>query len=177
MDGETYAMAGATRKHNLVTSNISTELGLQLRKTECEVYASDFRVKIRDGHYVYPDVAAACGEILTGNNEITPLNPVVIFEVLCKSTEKRDRSEKAEDYFKLDSLKEYVLVAQNKIRVEHFSRQSNNKWSLEIFENIDDTVSLTSIDCRISLKLIYLKIKFPALKLVELKKKNGKHGG
>lgn len=177
MDGEIYAMAGATRKHNLATTNISTELGLHLRETDCEVYANDFRVKIRNEHYVYPDVAAACGEISTENNEMTLLNPVVIFEVLSKSTEKRDRSEKAEDYFKLESLKEYVLVAQSKIRVEHFSRQSNNKWSLEILENIDDELYLKTIECRISLKLIYLKIKFPALKLVETKKKNGKHGG
>ncbi len=174
MDGEMFAMAGATRRHNLLSTNVSTELNLRLRETDCEVYASDFRVKIRDGHYVYPDVAAACGEILTENNEMTLLNPVVIFEILSKSTEKRDRSEKAEDYFKLESLKDYVLVAQNKIRVEHFSRQSGNKWSLGIFENFDDTIYLESLDCRISVKLIYLKLKFPPLKLVESKKKNGK---
>lgn len=63
MDGEIFSMAGATRKHNLATTNISTELNLQLRKTDCEVYASDFRVKLRENHNVYPDVAVACGEI------------------------------------------------------------------------------------------------------------------
>lgn len=173
MDGEIFAMAGATRRHNLATTNISRVLGNALEETDCEVYASDFRVKIREGHYVYPDVAAACGDILTENSEMTLLNPTVIFEVLSKSTEKRDRSDKAEDYFKLVSLKEYVLVAQNRIRVEHFSRQTNNKWSLEIFESIEDEIYLKSIECRISLRSIYLKINFPALKLVEQKKKNG----
>lgn len=173
MDGEIFAMAGATRRHNLATTNISRALGNALEETDCEVYANDFRVKIRDGHYVYPDVAAACGDILTENSEMTLLNPTVIFEVLSKSTEKRDRSEKAEDYFKLESLKDYVLIAQNKIRVEHFSRQSNNKWSLEIFESTEDEIYLKSIECRISLRLIYLKLKFPTLKLVEQKKKNG----
>ena len=79
MDGEIFSMAGETRKHNLLTSNISTELNLQLRETECEVYATDFRVKIRDGHDVYPDVAVACPEILTEENEMLLLNPIVVF--------------------------------------------------------------------------------------------------
>jgi Uma2 family endonuclease len=174
MDGEIYSMAGASRRHNLATSNISTELNLRLRETGCEVYASDFRVKIRDGHNVYPDVAVACGEILTENNDTTLLNPVVIFEVLSKSTEKRDRGEKAEDYFRLESLGEYVLVSQNRVRVEHFSRQNNNEWTLKIYENIDDVVQLKSLRCEIPLELIYLKIKLSSLKLVEEKKKNGK---
>jgi Uma2 family endonuclease len=174
MDGEIYSMAGASRRHNLATSNISTELNLRLRETGCEVYASDFRVKIRDGHNVYTDVAVACGEILTENNDTTLLNPVVIFEVLSKSTEKRDRGEKAEDYFRLESLGEYVLVSQNRVRVEHFSRQNNNEWTLKIYENIDGVVQLKSLRCEIPLELIYLKIKLSSLKLVEEKKKNGK---
>lgn len=177
MDGEIFSMAGATRKHNLVTTNVSTELNLRLRETDCEVYASDFRVKIRDGHNVYPDVAVACGEILTESNETTLLNPIVIFEVLSKSTEKRDRGDKAEDYFKLEWLRDYVLVAQNKIRVEHFSKQTNRKWALEIFESLDDVLVLKSIGCELTLGLIYLKLKFPVLKLIEAKKKNGNKRG
>jgi len=174
MDGKIFSMAGGTRKHSLAGTNISTELSLQVREKDCEVHAGELRIRMRGGHFVYPDVAAACGEILTEDNDKTLLNPIVIFEVLSKSTEKRDRSEKAEDYFKLDSLKDYVLVSQYRVRVEHFSRQSGNKWSLGIFENPDDTIYLESLDCRISVKLIYLKLNFPPLKLVESKKKNGK---
>jgi len=149
MDGEIFAMAGATRKHNLATTNISTELSLQLRETDCEVYAGDFRVKIRSGHNVYPDVTVACGEIETEGNETTLLNPSVVFEVLSKSTEKRDRGDKAEDYFKLDSLQDYVLVSQYRVRVEHFARQKNNVWTLKIYENLDDIVELNSIKCEV----------------------------
>lgn len=173
MDGETFAMAGATRRHNLATTNVSRALGNALEETDCEVYAGDFRVRIREGHYVYPDVAAACGEILTENNEMTLLNPVVIFEVLSKSTEKRDRSEKAEDYFKLESLTDYVLVSQYRVRVEHFSRQKNNVWTLNIYEDLQDIVELKSIDTRISLQLIYLKLKMPPLKLLKERKTSG----
>ncbi len=174
MDGEVFAMAGATRKHNLATTNISTELNLQLRETECEVYASDFRVKIRDGHNVYPDVAVACGEIEVEGNDMTLLNPIAVFEVLSKSTEKRDRGDKAEDYFRLKSLQDYVLVSQYYVRVEHLSRQKNNEWTLKIYEDLNDVVELKSINCRVSLKLIYLKLKLSPLKLVEHRKKNGK---
>jgi Uma2 family endonuclease len=174
MDGEIYAMAGATRRHNLATTNISRALGNALEETDCEVYASDFRVKIREAHFVYPDVAVACGDIETENNETTLLNPIVIFEVLSKSTEKRDRSDKAEDYFKLDSLQDYVLVSQYRVRVEHFARQKNNVWTLKIYEDLDETVELDSIKCKVSLKLIYLKLKISPLKLIEKKRKNGK---
>ncbi len=174
IDGEILAMAGATRRHNLATTNISTELNLQLRRTDCEVYASDFRVKIRDAHHVYPDVAVACGEISTENNDTTLLNPIVVFEVLSKSTEKRDRSDKAEDYFKLNSLEDYVLVSQYRVRVEHFSKQNNNEWTLKIYEDLTDVVEFKSIGCKISLELIYLKIKISSLKLVEKRKRNGK---
>ncbi|HEX8734768.1 MAG TPA: Uma2 family endonuclease [Pyrinomonadaceae bacterium] len=172
MDGEIFSMAGATRRHNLVTNNISTELNLQLRETDCEVYASDFRVKIRPGHNVYPDVAVACDEILTEANDTTLLNPTVVFEVLSKSTEKRDRGDKAEDYYRLESLKDYILVSQSRIRVEHFSRQKNNEWTLKIYEDLEEVLELKSINCKIPLKLIYLKLKLSLLKLVG-KKKNG----
>ncbi len=174
MDGEIFAMAGATRRHNLANTNISTELNLQLRETDCEVYANDFRVRIRDGHNVYPDVAVACGDIKVEGNETTLLNPIIVFEVLSKSTEKRDRGDKAEDYFRLSSLKDYILVSQYYVRVEHYSKQKNNKWILEIHEDLQDTLELISVNCQISLKLIYLKLKLSPLKLVEKKKRNEK---
>ncbi len=174
MDGEIFSMAGGTRKHSLAGTNISTELSLQLRESDCEVHATELRIRVRGGHNVYPDVAVACGDILTEDDDKTLLNPIVVFEVLSKSTEKRDRGDKAEDYFKLDSLKDYILVSQYRIRVEHFSRQKNNVWTLKIYEEIEDVVELKSINCRISLKLIYLKMKITPLKLVEEKRKNGK---
>ncbi len=174
MDGEIFAMAGGTRKHSLAGTNISTELSLQLRESDCEVHAGELRIRIRPSHNVYPDVTVACGDILTEDDDKTLLNPVVVFEVLSKSTEKRDRSDKAEDYYSLPSLKDYVLVSQYRVRVEHFSRQKNNVWLLKIYEDLNDVVELDSIKCKVSLKLIYLKLKITPLKLVEKKRKNGK---
>lgn len=174
MDGEIFSMTGASRNHSLAGTNIATELNLQLRETDCEVHANDFRVHIRTGHYVYPDAAVACGEVLTADNDLTLMNPVVVFEVLSKSTESRDRGDKAEDYYRLESLQDYILVSQYRVRVEHFSRQKNNEWTLKIYEELADVVELKSVDCKISLKLIYLKLKLSPLKLIEKKKKNGK---
>ena len=174
MDGEIYAMAGATRKHNLATTNITRALGNVLEETDCEVYANDFRVKIRQGHYVYPDVAVACGDIEVEDGEMTLINPIAIFEVLSKSTEKRDRGDKAEDYFRLESLQDYVLVSQYRARVEHFSRGKNNIWTFQIYENLADTVELKFNKCRISLNQIYLKLRLSPLKLIERRRKNGK---
>jgi Uma2 family endonuclease len=174
MDGEIFSMAGATRKHNLANTNISRVLGNQLLTTNCEVYVNDFRVRVRSGHNVYPDVAVACGDIHTTDADKTLLNPIVVFEVLSKSTEKRDRGEKQEDYFSLPSLKDYILVSQYRLRVEHFSRQKNDAWLLKIYEDLNDVVELNSINCKISVEEIYLKMKITSLKLVEKKKKNGK---
>ncbi|MGI8669165.1 MAG: Uma2 family endonuclease [Aridibacter sp.] len=172
MDGEIISMAGGTRKHSLLTTNISRLLGNHLEKTDCEVYSSDFKVKVREGHNVYPDVAVACGEIITSNNDLILHNPLIVFEILSKSTEKRDRGEKAEDYFRMESLTDYILVSQTRVRVEHFSRQTNNEWTLKIYETLDDNLELDSIKCRIPLDLIYLKLKLPTLNLVNKKKKN-----
>lgn len=174
MDGEIFAMAGATQKHNLATNNIARVLGNQLEERDCEVYSSDFRVRVRNGHSVYPDVAVACEKILTEDDDKTLLNPIVVFEVLSKSTEKRDRGDKAEDYFRLSSLKEYILVSQYYVRVEHYSKQKNNKWILEILEDLQETLELKSVNCQISLKLIYLKMKLSPLKLVEKNRRDGK---
>ena len=175
MDGEIFAMAGVKRNHSLANTNISTELNLQLRDSDCEVHISDFRVRVRETHFVYPDVAVACGEIdVETSGEIeTLINPLVIFEVLSKSTEKRDRGEKAEDYFKIASLGDYILVSQNRMRVEHFHRESDNKWSLIIYEKPEDVLILDSINCKLTLRQIYLKVKFSNLKVVK-SKKNGR---
>jgi Uma2 family endonuclease len=112
----------------------------------------------------------ACGEINFIANDTTLLNPVVVFEVLSKSTESRDRGEKAEDYFRLASLRDYVMIAQNRARVEHFSRQDDGKWLFEVLENLADVLVLSSIGCQIPLKDIYARVDLKPLKLVKKRK-------
>jgi Uma2 family endonuclease len=174
MDGEIFSMAGVKRNHSIASTNISRVLGNQLLETNCEVHSTDFRVRVRNGHYVYPDIAIACNNIEITDNDTTLLNPTVIFEVLSKSTEKRDRGDKQEDYFNLESVKDYILVSQDRVKVEHYHREKNNKWTLQIHTNIEDTFVLDSIRCKISLSEIYHKLNITPLQLVKSNKKNGK---
>lgn len=170
MDGEIFAMAGVKRNHSLIGSNITTDLNISLREKHCEVHGSGIKVPVREGHYVYPDVSVVCDEINFESNDTVLLNPIVVFEVLSKSTEARDRGEKAEDYFKLKSLRDYIMITQNRIRVEHYSRIDGGKWTFEILENLGDVLILDSIGCQIPLKNIYSKVELKPLKLVKKKK-------
>ena len=170
MDGEVFAMAGVKRNHSTISQNISRRIGNLLEEKPCEVHGSDIKIRIREGHYVYPDVSVVCNEINFDTNNTTLLNPIVIFEVLSKSTEARDRGDKAEDYFKLESLQTYVMIAQNRVRVEHYSRIGAGKWTFEVLENLEDVLVLDSIDCQIPLKNIYAKVELKPLKLIKKKK-------
>jgi len=161
-DGEIFAMAGASEPHILIVSSISAKLYAQLEQRPCKVYSNDMRLKVSPtGLYTYPDVVVVCGEAQFEDDEIdTLLNPTLIVEVLSKSTEGRDRGTKFEHYSKLDSLQEYLLVAQNRPRGELFTKEGKGRWLLAAFENLEDIVKLASIDCELALQDIYLKVKF-----------------
>ena len=166
--GEIVAMAGAKRKHNLVSNNVSASLTAQIRDAPCEVYANDMRVQA-DGEkqYSYPDVVVVCGEPqFRDGREDTLLNPTVIVEVLSPSTESRDRGEKFLRYRQIASLIDYLLIAQNERRVEQFTKQPDGSWRLvETFDAGD--VRLESIGCTLTLADIYNKVKLePSLRLV-----------
>lgn len=161
LNGHIYAMAGASREHNLITVNISSLLNVELREQPCEVYANDMRLKISStGLYTYPDVAVVCGEPHFEDIHLdTLLNPIVLFEVLSDSTEAYDRGEKFAHYRRLESLQEYILVAQDRVRVEHYLRQGE-QWLLTELSNLDEVLHLVSIDCNLSVREIYAKVKF-----------------
>ena len=158
--GEMFAMAGVQKPHNLIANNIIRVLGYQLLERDCNVYSSDMRVKIKKiGKYTYPDVAVTCGKELFEEDYVdTLLNPIVIFEILSHSTEARDRGEKFQHYQFIDSLIEYILIAQNTIRVEQYVRQSDRTWMYSQYQNLQDVVKPESINCELSLKDIYVKV-------------------
>ena len=160
-DGRIYAMPGASRKHNLITGNTLAELHVQLRNRVCEVYPSDMRVKVSStGTYTYPDVVVVCEEPQFEDSYFdTLLNPTVLIEVLSPSTAAYDRGEKFASYQKLDSLCEYVLISQDRIRVEYYLRQQQT-WDLTEFHSLSDVFQLVSIGCELSLQAIYAKVQF-----------------
>ncbi len=172
MDGEIFSMAGAKRFHSLTMSNISRHLGNQLDGKPCEVHVADLRVRIRDSHYVYPDVFVACDIKLVPNIFDTLENPQVVFEILSKSTERRDRYDKRIDYLDIESLTDYLIVSQKEMRVEHYQRESLKQWTVRIYEEPEQTINLNSIGCTLTMEQIYRNIEFSVkLKLIKNKKK------
>lgn len=161
INGHIIAMAGASRRHNLIAGNFYREVNQQLRGRSCETYISDMRVKVsHTGLYTYPDVVIACGDIQFEDAETdTLLTPTVIVEVLSPSTEAYDRGEKFAHYRRLESLQEYILVAQDKVRIEHYVRQGE-QWVLSEASDLNDTVHLATVDCAVTLQDIYDKVKF-----------------
>ena len=159
-DGEVFAISGGSRKHGLVAANLAGELSTQLRRRPCELFVADMRVRVPQANcFFYPDLAVACGEPQFAGDELdTLLNPVLLVEVLSKSTEDYDRSRKFRNYRTLASLQEYVLVHQDAIHVEHFSRQPDGSWSLREFTRLSDTVELDAINCRLKLEDVYERV-------------------
>jgi len=163
VNGRVYAMAGASRVHNLIVASILRELGVKLRGRPCEAYASDMRVKVQHtGMYTYPDVVALCEEPRLEDEELdTLLNPSVIVEVLSPATERYDRGEKFAHYRRLISLQEYVVVAQDMRRVEHFRREGDH-WVLTEINDPGGELRLPSLECVLKLADIYDRVDFPA---------------
>jgi Uma2 family endonuclease len=156
--GQIYAMAGATREHNLITGNVAGELRAQLKGKPCEIYSSDMRVRIaRSGQYTYPDVVVVCGtpQFLDDHND-TLLNPLLIIEVLSSSTEAYDRGEKFRAYRSIDSFAEYVLIAQAKKAADHFTKK-NNIWTIQ---EVEQEIKLATIPCLLTLSEIYDRVEF-----------------
>jgi Uma2 family endonuclease len=160
-DGEIFAMTGASRAHNTLVANTVIELGGQLKKRPCKLYVNDMRVKVSPtGLYTYPDVIVVCGKEQFDDAHLdTLLNPTLIIEVLSDSTEAYDRGRKFEHYRHLDSLVEYVLIAQHRPHVESFRRQPDQQWLLTECSGLDATLRLQSIDCDLALAEIYAKVE------------------
>lgn len=158
--GEMTPMSGASRKHNLIVGNIYATLHQQLRQRDCEVYASDMRVRVTpSGLYTYPDIIVVCGRPEFEDEEVdTLLNPTVVIEVLSRSTQNYDRGDKFEHFRALPSVQDYLLVAQGKMLVEHFARQPDHFWLFSEAREPQQVVHLGSIDCELKVADIYEKI-------------------
>lgn len=160
-NGEVFAMSGAGFNHNVVAVNILVALANKLKGTSYIPLGSDMRVYVSEnGLYTYPDISVFQSEVkLLDEEKDTALFPKVIFEVLSKSTQDYDRGGKFKLYRDIPTFEEYILVSQDSINVEHYTKQSDGKWLLEEFKNVDDTVALNSIDCEMDLKDIYDRLK------------------
>lgn len=159
VNGRVYALAGASRVHNLIVLNTASELRAQLRGRPCEVYVNEMRVKVEStGMYTYPDVVGLCEEPELEDEHLdTLLNPAVIIEVLSPSTERYDRGEKFAHYRRLTSLREYVLIAQDIRRIDHY-RRDGDSWVLTEVSEPHASLVLASLGATLALADIYDRV-------------------
>lgn len=160
--GEMLAMAGASPNHIIIAGNLTTHLNMQLRERPCFVFQSDLRLKVSSlRFYSYPDITVVCGQPqYTEDKPESLLNPLLIMEVLSPSTEQYDRGKKFQRYQSLESLQEYVLVAQDSPYIERFLRQSSDEWLYLSAAGLEATIELASIQCTLALNDVYAKISF-----------------
>ena len=157
--GEIRAMPRANFAHNLITVDIATELNIQSRGRDWDVCMSNMRVRTGSkGAYFYPDVVVFCGEPQFEDNVFdTLLNPVLVIEVLSPSTDAYNRGEKFLRYQELASLREYILVSQDRLRVEQY-RLLKTQWVQTEFCAPEDMLPLVSIGCELPLRNIYRRV-------------------
>ena len=160
-DGEAVAMAGATFTHNLIVANVVGALWGRLRGTSCAVVPSDLKVQATTRLY-YPDVTVVCGEpTFLDETEDVLLNPTLIVEVLSERTKNFDRGEKFMRYRMVESLRDYVLIAQAEAHVEHFRRQEE-LWVLAETRNPEGRLVLGLIECELPLGEVYDRVRLPS---------------
>lgn len=161
IDGEMIQAPSGNWAHALILGNLAAMLTQQLKRRPERAYIRGLRVRSFPSTYVYPDLMVVTGEpLLEDEHRDTLLNPILIAEVLSPSTESYDRGRKFEGYQTLESLREYVLVAQDRPRVEHYLRQDGHVWLYTDVSGLDSSVSFASIGCEIPLAEIYDKVTF-----------------
>jgi Uma2 family endonuclease len=156
LNGEIFAMAGGTPEHSALSAAVVTLLGGKLRGGPCRPYNADLRIRVQaTGLATYPDAAVICGDPARDPGSPTHVtNPTAIVEVLSPSTEEYDRGEKREHYQRIESLREYVVVAQDRRQVEVWMRQVGQAWQSRI-HLAGDHFELPSLQLRLAVDELY----------------------
>ena len=161
-DGEIVPMAGGTTNHNKIALNFAANLKFSLRGQSYDIYIGDVRLWIpRYRQYTYPDVMVIQGEPLyTGTGTTTVMNPLLIVEVLSKSTKNYDQGDKFLYYRSIPEFKEYILIDQTRYHVMQHTKTLDGKWLLTEHESEKAVLELNSIEFQISFSDIYERINF-----------------
>ncbi|HEY4712665.1 MAG TPA: Uma2 family endonuclease, partial [Aquirhabdus sp.] len=151
IDGQVYAMSGASANHNRLAGNVHTAFNVHLKGKSCQPYTSDMKVKI-GSRYFYPDVMVDCSDVEGYFTE----TPVILVEVLSKSTKQIDKTIKLNSYIKIPTLQEYVLIEQDSVEIEILRRKTG--WQPEYYF-LGDSLSFESIALILTVEEIYDRVK------------------
>ena len=162
-EGRLVELSGASYFHNVVKDNLIGCIGNALKGSPCRTLSSDMRAKIPRAHsYSYPDIVILCGEPEFADDKFDILlNPTAIIEVLSPSTERFDRRGKFRRYQRIESLQEYVLVAQDEMLCERFVRGSDESWVLTTFDDPAGAFAMVTGSVKILLSEIYRGVELP----------------
>jgi Uma2 family endonuclease len=161
-DGEIVTMTGGTGNHNRIAVNLCKKLPFHIKGQNYEIFINDMRVSIPQYRkYLYPDTIVVEGEpVYEDKVETIITNPLLIFEVLSKSTKNYDQGDKFDFYRSLSSFKEYILIDQYQYYVEQFAKTADNKWELTEYRSATDVLALSSLDFQINFSDIYHRVNF-----------------
>jgi Uma2 family endonuclease len=163
-NGEMFPMSAVSVNHTRIVTNLTVLLSPQLRKRSCELAGSDLRIRTGPpphGPYFYPDLVVFCGKPqLEDLRRDTLTDAIVIFEVLSPSTERYDRTFKFEHYRTLASLKDYILIAQDQVRIEHKARLDDGSWERRETLELEGLIELPSIGCAFRVADAYELVEF-----------------
>jgi Uma2 family endonuclease len=161
-DGAVFPMEAATLNHARITGNVQYSLRTQLSGRACEVLSSSLRVQAQSkGPYFYPDIVIFCGQPKTIDDwKDMVADATVIIEVSSPSTKYYDRSEKFEQYRRLPSLTDYLVISQDRRFVEHWAREIGNPWTLFEFTDPEGVIQLSSIGCTLRIADVYAGVDF-----------------
>jgi Uma2 family endonuclease len=158
-NGEIFAMSGGSRNHSVICVNLNRKLAESLDDKDCILFDSQMKLDIpKLNSFVYPDVMVVCGDIEFYENRTDIIrNPILIIEVLSPSTESFDRSGKFQYYQTVLSVKEYVLISQEKPMIEVYYKQDERNWLYSVANGLDEKILLRTIQCELALRDIYRK--------------------
>ncbi|BAY80745.1 hypothetical protein NIES267_02020 [Calothrix parasitica NIES-267] len=162
INGEVIYVTGGTPNHNRIAGNFYAALIFKLKRQPYDVFMTDQRLWIpKKRIYTYPDVVVIQGEVqLQEGRKDTIINPLIIVEVLSKSTRSYDKDEKFSAYRTIPTFQEYILIDQYNIQVEQYFKTGKNSWSFSEYLNANETLSLNSINFEITLEDIYDRVQF-----------------
>lgn len=165
VNGEILQTAGTNRTHNLIVTNLTVAVGSRMKSGKAEIYVNNMLVQLSPERFTYPDVVIVNGDpSYIDKNEDVLLNPAIVVEVFSKNTNFSEKNEKLECYLAMPSVREYVSIKEDEMRVEHYTKQNAKQFIYRIYNDSDDFVSLDSINCKISVAEIYARVKLEPIK-------------
>ncbi|MFZ1700376.1 MAG: Uma2 family endonuclease [Pyrinomonadaceae bacterium] len=160
LDGRIIAKPTANRWHNLIATNFTIAIGSRIQRSTCQLYANDMQVAIGRDSICFPDIVVVSGPPAFADDGAELLmNPTVVIEIFAGLSKSTDRQQKLEGFLAIPKIKECLLVNETEMRVEHYARQNAKQWIYRIYNERDDTITLESINCKLSLAEVYAQVK------------------